>query len=192
MADPDPFAAWFEARRLYGDRGEYPLAISSALRLMPQLLSEVRRAVEALAPERALEVGPGDCETIGGAPFRAYVDLVAGFLRGKSGARVLGDVRRLPLKTGAFDLAVANDVFTHVAPADRAAAIAELARVASRVLIFNPEPGTSEVAGSAVPTEALERELVGAGFRVAKRRFLARPKGGDYVMVLITAVRTAI
>jgi ubiquinone/menaquinone biosynthesis C-methylase UbiE len=189
MAGVDLAGSWFEPRRLFGEAGRYPGAVSSALRVLPGLLEEVRRTVAALAPRRALEIGPGDAEAIAAAASRVYVDLVPGFLRGKRGACVLGDVRALPLRADAFDLAVANDVFTHVPPADRPAAIRELARVARRIVIFNPEPGTREVAGSAVPTEALEQELARAGYATTKRRFVARPASGEYAMVLLTAER---
>jgi SAM-dependent methyltransferase len=46
--------------------------------------------------------------------------------------RVLGDVRRLPFPDRTFDAVVAVDLLEHVSPPDRASAIAELCRVASR------------------------------------------------------------
>lgn len=185
----DLSGAWFDARRLF-QGGRYPETISSALRVFPNLLEEVRRAIAAIAPRRALEVGPGDCAAIEGlVPRPVYLDLVAGFLRGKAGGRVLGDLRRAPFSTGAFDLVVANDVFTHIPPAERPGAVAEIARLAPRALIFNPEPGTPEVAGSPVPTGALVDALAQAGLTSTTRRFVAHAAAGPYHMAIVSARR---
>src|SRR5262245_6353103 len=63
------------------------------------------------------------------ADFTDYGALVTSKRRA---TRILGDVRFLPFPDRTFDAVVAVDLLEHVAQADRAPAIAELCRVASR------------------------------------------------------------
>ncbi len=182
----DTFELWFDPARLFAE-GRYPPRVTSALRVFPQVEDALRAMVAEAAPRRALEVGPGDRPVIDRVPERVYLDVVAGFLRGKEGARVLGDLRRAPFRTAAFDLAVANDVFTHIPPAERAGAVRELVRLAPRVLIFNPEPGTPEVKCSPVATEELLAPLYEAGLQVELREFVATTPRGRYRMTAIAA-----
>ncbi|WP_259312660.1 class I SAM-dependent methyltransferase [Capillimicrobium parvum] len=60
--------------------------------------------------------------------------------------RVVGDVRALPFGDRSFDLVVALDVLEHVAPGDRAAALAELARVARRRVVVAAPAGAPALA----------------------------------------------
>ncbi len=187
---------WFDPPRLFA-KG-YPSGITSALRALPQVRAADAAPLEALSPRRALEVGPGDAPLLEGraavsAP--CYLDHAPGFqrpLRRRGGRCVVGDLRRAPFVDDAFDLAVASDVFTHISPAGgRDEAVRELARVARRVIIFNPEPGTAGVPGSAVPTADLVRAIEAAGLTVCKRRdFVAHgtdPSG--YGMSILVAER---
>lgn len=179
---------WFDARRLFGE-GVYPEPISSALRVFPAILDEIRCRVAALAPRRALEVGPGDAPALVAVRGAVYLDLVPGFLRGRARA-VVGDVRRAPFRSDAFDLVVANDVFTHIPGPERAGALEELVRLAPRLLIFNPEPGTPEVPGSESPSGPLVAALEQAGHVVDERCFVARlERERAYGMALIEARR---
>ncbi len=179
-------AHWFDARRLFAG-GRYPEAVSSALKVLPELLDEIRRVIGKLAPRRALEVGPGDRPAMPASRTAVYLDLVPEFLAGRRG--VQGDLRRAPFRSDAFDLVVANDVFTHIVPAERPAALAELARLGRRVLIFNPEPGTPGIEGSSVPTDDLVSVLTAAGMVVETRSFVAHAASGPYTMAILTARR---
>jgi SAM-dependent methyltransferase len=80
--------------------------------------------------------------------------------------RVTGDVRDLPFPDGAFDVVVAVDLLEHIAPADRARALGELARVARVRTIVAAPAGTPaleadrRLAGSlATPPPWLEEHL---------------------------------
>jgi SAM-dependent methyltransferase len=103
-------------------------------------------------------LGPGwhttmvdaDFEDYGAAPSRAAV----------SARSVVGDVRALPFSDHAFDIVIASDLLEHVAPPDRAQAVGEICRVASkRAIIACP-------AGDA----ALEADRRLAGYLRAGRR----------------------
>jgi hypothetical protein len=120
-------------------------------------------------------------------PRPVYLDVVPGFLCGKKGGRVVGDLRQAPFRRAAFDLVVANDVFTHIAPAERPVALREISRLAPRILIFNPEPGTPEVKSSPVSSAELYEPLERAGFHVEVREFVAHTEGGRYRMSVISA-----
>jgi hypothetical protein len=186
---------WYDPARLFADG--YPQGITSALRAVPQLAGEIRDEVAALHPGLALEVGPGDEPIIGDWPG-IYVDITPRFLLAHAGRAARGDVVALPFADRAFDVAVAADVLTHVRPDRRTTAIAELARVARSVILFNPEPGTAFVDDSGVPTEPLVATLELAGLRTRVRRFQAWlpwfsgfVKNGEYVMTLTVATRPA-
>jgi SAM-dependent methyltransferase len=177
---------WFDPARLFA--AGYPPGITSALRVIPAVRAALDEEIGLLAPRRGLEVGPGDAPLLAGAGT-VYVDVVPRFLAALTGARLVADLRALPFPDRLFDLAVAADVLTHVAPPARPAALAELARVARAVLVFNPEPGTPEVDGSAVDTGLVGGHLAMAGFDIAVRRFRARAEAGDYDMTIVRATR---
>jgi SAM-dependent methyltransferase len=60
--------------------------------------------------------------------------------------RLLGDARDLPFEDRSFDVAVSVDMVEHLAPADRATALGELARVARRrVIVTCPVGPTNEL-----------------------------------------------
>ncbi len=185
---------WFRPDRLF--EGGYPAGISSALRSLAAVRAAVLDEVARAAPRRALEVGPGDAPLLADVAGAVYLDVVARFLAAVRGPRVLGDVRRAPFRDATFDLVVASDVFTHIPPDERAGAVGELVRVARRVLIFNPEPGTLGVPGSPVPSDDLEAALGALGLAVRRRDFAARveereggPPGGRYTMSILVAER---
>jgi hypothetical protein len=180
------FDFWFEPRRLFAG-GAYPARITTALRIFPQIEEAIRGMVAEIAPRRALEVGPGDRPVIEGVARAVYLDLVAGFLKDRAGGRVIGDLRLAPFRTAAFDLAVANDVLTHIPPGERPLALRELARLAPQILIFNPEAGTPEVRCSPVSVGEILRPLHEAGRACRLREFVARTPRGAYRMTVIAA-----
>ncbi|HEY8584406.1 MAG TPA: class I SAM-dependent methyltransferase [Capillimicrobium sp.] len=57
--------------------------------------------------------------------------------------RVVGDIRALPFADRSFDVVVAVDVLEHLDPADRAAAVRELGRVARRRVIVAAPAGAA-------------------------------------------------
>lgn len=71
--------------------------------------------------------------------------------------RVEGDVRALPFADRAFDVVVALDVLEHVAPADRATALAELGRVARRRAIVAAPAGAPALEADCGLAAALRR-----------------------------------
>ncbi len=184
---------WYDPARLFADG--YPEGVTSALRAAPELVVAIRDEVAALHPRLALEVGPGDEPVIAALPG-IYIDIAPRFLAAHAGRAVRGDVTALPFADRAFDVAVAADVLTHVRPERRTVAVAELARVARSVVLFNPEPGTASVDDSEVPSEPLIATLELAGLHTRVRRFLAWlpwfsgfVKNGEYVMTLTVATR---
>jgi len=189
---PDPvFEHWFDARRLY-QRG-VPDAVTTALEAFPRLRAEVEAKIRWFGAERILEVGPGRIPLAPLGPRTVFLDLADAFLRPLSGGRVVGDLRRAPFRDDAFELGVAADVFTHLAPAARGEALRSLARLAPRIALFNPEPGTPEVPGSQVPTEELTKPLARLGYICRQRDYRAQAPGHpDFTMALVTAVRSGV
>src|SRR3954452_11546251 len=59
--------------------------------------------------------------------------------------RVLGDVRCLPFADRTFDAVVAVDLLEHVTPSDRATAVGELCRVASRRAVIACPTGNASI-----------------------------------------------
>jgi hypothetical protein len=76
------------------------------------------------------------------ADFTDYGALVIGE---DNARRVFGDVRCLPFPDRTFEAVVAVDLLEHVAPSDRAPAIAELCRVASRRAVIACPTGQSAI-----------------------------------------------
>jgi hypothetical protein len=184
---------WYDPARLFA--GGYPEGITSALRALPDICQAIRDEVIALAPRLTLEVGPGDVPLLGELPG-IYVDVAPRFLLAHAGRALRADIAALPFGDRSFDVALAADVLTHVAPDRRVAAVSELARVARSVVLFNPEPGTAEVDGSSVPTEPLLVALAVCGLTTRVRKFVAWlpkysgfVKNGEYVMTLTVATR---
>ncbi len=185
---------WFDPKGMFASG--YPEGITSALRALPQMREVVRDTVAALAPRVALEVGPGDAPTLEPGAGRVFADVVPRFLAPLGPRALLASVLALPFDTRSFDVVLAADILTHIPPAERPGAIAELMRVAATIVLFNPEPGTDGEEDSAVPTAPLVAQLEGAGWRVDTRRFNAWLPGfarfartGEYGMALITARR---
>lgn len=101
------------------------------------------------------------------------------------------DARDLPFADGAFDLAVAMHVLHEMDPAGRAAVVAEMARVAARVLVIDHHPthdGT--LRGRAVRgfTSAVERLAGGEHYR-NYRQFLRTGAVGTVAAVAGLEVR---
>lgn len=186
--------AWFDPKRLFAEG--YPEGITSALRALPQMRATVRDTVAALAPRSALEIGPGDTPTLDPGSRQFFADVVPGFLALLRPRAVLASVLALPFGDDSFDVVLVADILTHVPPADRPRAIAEMMRVAPKLVLFNPEPGTDGEEDSAVPTEPVVAQLASAGWRTDVRRFRAWLPGfqrfvvnGEYLMALVTASR---
>lgn len=186
------FTHWFDGRKLY--RRGVPKAVRTALELLPSLRERLAAEVAALLPRRVLEVGPGRAPIVRGDVVRSevgwsvVVDIAPVFLSSHSGPAVQGSVLALPFGDRAFDVVVAADVFTHIAPTDRQLAVRELARVARDVVLFNPERGTPEVAGSAVATSMLEATLRGCGRSVVRRDFRTQgTDGSPYPMSIVVS-----
>jgi hypothetical protein len=191
MARGGVFTDWFEPRRFY--RRGVPTAVHTALGLLPDMVLGVRGVVKQIRPRRALEIGPGDSPLLEGIPQPYYLDIAHAFCRPLAGRAVEGDVMHLPFREGAFDLVLAADLFTHIPPGDRWAALGEMARIAPRMVLFNPEPGTPEVQGSAVWTESLISALEARGFEIERRRFNARRRdGGPFPMDILQATRMGV
>jgi hypothetical protein len=180
-----PHADWFEPGSLFA-RG-YPASLSSSIRDFPELFEELRRTVAGLGAARVLEIGPGDRPLVVEGSFVVYLDAAAAFLRSVR-RPVLGDLRRAPFLDRAFDLVVAADVFTHIPPLDRPGAVAELVRLAPRILIVNPEAGPRSVAGSRASTDAIEAQLADMGLEIDRCDLAAPDPAGDYSIGVILAL----
>jgi hypothetical protein len=177
---------WFEPARLF-DTG-YPEGLTSALRVLPNVLATVRAELATLSPRRILEIGPGDAP-IAQAGEIVYLDVVPFFLEKLAGPRVRGDLFAAPFAPGAFDVVIAADVLTHIRPADRRLAVARIAELGRAVLLFNPEPGTGQVPDSRSPTHPVAEQLATGGWDVTQRKFVAVTAAGEYVMRLVKATR---
>jgi hypothetical protein len=75
-----------------------------------------------------------------------------------------------------------------VRPPRRGEALGRIAELGGDLILFNPEPGTSQVAESPSPTRPILTFLEARGYDVDARKFVAPTPGGDYVMRLIVAV----
>ena len=179
-------ADWFEPSRLF-DEG-YPEGITSALRVLHNVMAAVRSELASLQPGRVLEIGPGDAPIARDGDV-VYLDVVPGFLAKLPGARVRADLFQAPFAPGSFDVVIAADVLTHVRPAERKRAVRAIAALGKAVLLFNPEPGTAQVADSRSPTHPLSEALEQDGWEIFQRKFVAVTAGGEYVMRLIKAIR---
>jgi Methyltransferase domain len=177
---------WFEPARLF-DEG-YPDGITSALRVLHNVMKAVRDELASLQPRRVLEIGPGDAP-IARVGEVVYLDVVPGFLAKLQGARVRADLFQAPFAPESFDVVIAADVLTHVRPSDRKRAVRAMAALGKAVLLFNPEPGTAQVADSRSPTHPLAEALEQDGWQVLQRKFVAVTAGGEYVMRLLKATR---
>jgi hypothetical protein len=180
---------WHEPAALYAHG--YPASLTSALRVFEPVRAGIEDMVRAAAPERALEVGPGDRPVIAGTAHPVYLDVSAAFLRPLAGERVQGDLRRPPFRAGAFDLAVANDVLTHVPPADRLQAVAALADLAPRLVIFTPGRDSEESPFEPPDSDAFAALLGARGFEVEERTIVAVAQARRYEMWLLLAWRAA-
>src|SRR5262249_38021472 len=161
---------WFAPATLF-DEG-YPEELTSALRALPTVRAAVAGEIAALGARRVLEIGPGDAPVATGE-LVVYLDVAPGFLRRLTGARVVGDLFAAPFAADAFALGVARDVETRVRPPRRSEALAAIAALAPRVVLFNPEPGTAEVVGSRSPTAPIVAFFEAAGWKVRARTFAA-------------------
>lgn len=131
---------WFDPGAFY--ENGFPEPVKSALSQFPEIHANIRKLLAASGSKRALEVGPGDVPLIGELPVRVYLDAAYYFLEeieDDGAQKVVGSIVAIPFDRDTFDVAVAADVLPHVEPALRPVAIAELARVAPRILIFNQE-----------------------------------------------------
>ncbi len=178
---------WFAPGKLFDDG--YPAGLTSALRTLPGVRQAVRDEAWAAAARRVLEIGPGDAPVGDGLPGVVFMDIAPRFLRPLAGARVVGDLFQAPFAPGTFDLVIAADVLTHVRPARRDEAMARISELGRDLLLFNPEPGTGQVAESPSPTQPLIGFLEGRGYALRTRKFVAATPGGDYVMRLVLARR---
>jgi hypothetical protein len=103
----------------------------------------IKRELEALVARKskgpALEIGAVKRGVIGKIKERTYADLMLGQLKlvnpRLKGNRARATVVRLPFKDRSFGIAVANEVLTHVRPAQRVDAIREMARVADSIVV---------------------------------------------------------
>ena len=178
---------WFDPRRLF-DEG-YPEGLTSALRVLPGVRQTVRETIQASAATAILEIGPGDAPVADGLPGVVFMDITPRFLAKLGGARVVADLFAAPFMAGTFDLVVASDVLTHIRPAQRRRALARMAELGRDLLVFNPEPGTRQVADSPVPTRLVTAFLEEGGYRVESRKFVAMTPGGEYPMRLVVGRR---
>lgn len=133
------------ARRLAGSLG-----LNHLVRLVP-----VVELVREIGPCEVLDAGSGSA---GVAPWlgRGWrvtavdtsFDDYGAAADGRVAAQraVLGDVRDLPFDDRSFDVAVAVDLLEHVPPADRAAALREVARVARRRVVIACPSGPAALA----------------------------------------------
>ncbi|RME76337.1 MAG: class I SAM-dependent methyltransferase, partial [Planctomycetota bacterium] len=146
----DPRRHSFDPARLYarGMRGQ----VRTALQMWPSLHAHLCDVVRQVAPHRALEVGAGTRPVTAGVPFRVSLDVAPALLAGLGEHRVVGDVRRCPLRPDSFDLAVAADVLTHVPPGERAAVLRTLTHLAPRLLLLvnTRGPGAECVGGESI------------------------------------------
>jgi hypothetical protein len=180
---------WFDAGELFRDG--YPEGFTSAMRELPQISTKVIEELRAVGAQTILEIGPGDAPATSGMSGVTYLDVTEGFLRKLPGPCVLGDIRDLPFRDGAFELVVVNDVITHVPPPDRERTLDELCRVAETIFVFNPERGTRDVGGSPVDTPWVINGLSARGRgKVHWRRFVAWTGDGEYGMAIIVARRS--
>jgi hypothetical protein len=162
----EPADRWFDPASLYAEG--FTGQATTALRMFPLLRQHLRQLVAEVRPRRALEVGPGDRALISQVPHRVYLDVARTFLEALDGQRVLGDALACPFGADTFDLVVAADVLTHV-PADRrAAALAEFARLAPRVLLFVNAAGAAEVRHSGERIDDTEGALAALGMQVQR------------------------
>lgn len=150
--------------------------------------------------DRLLDLGGGEgylASLFQGARHKTVVDAVAPALavaQGRGLAAVQADVRRLPFKTGACDLAFLSDVLEHLPPGDVEAALRETARLLrpGGVALVNTScygiylrrwlrraPGGGRLDRddlkdghlNRLAAGELQRAAAAAGFRIAKRRF---------------------
>jgi hypothetical protein len=148
-----------------------------------------REEIESFGARTILEIGPGDAPLTDGLPGVTYIDIAPVFLRKLAGPRVVADLFNAPFLPESFDLVVASDVLTHIRPSRRHAALARIAELGRHALLFNPEPGTLQVADSPSPTRPILDFFAARRFRVEARKFVAVSPGGEYVMRLVTARR---
>ncbi|MFC1705583.1 class I SAM-dependent methyltransferase [Planctomycetota bacterium] len=161
---PPPRDDWFDARALYRDG--YPPGVTSALQVFPVLQRRLSELVRSLEAGFALEVGPGNMPVVEPGPGACYLELSHGMVRDLGGARVEGNIARAPFFDGMFDLVVAVDVFSHIAPDSRLDALKEMKRLAPTILIFNPEPGSEVFRSAPVPSDGLAGLLESIGCKV--------------------------
>jgi hypothetical protein len=178
-------ANWFEPRVLYRDG--VPPGVTTAMRAVKNMTALVRDAIRLLAPANLLEVGPGDAPVAEGIPGAVFLDIAPAFMKSINGIRVVADLFAAPFCDKAFDLVVASDVFTHIRPSRRYAALESFLRVGRAFLIFNPEAGTDGVADSPVPSRPILDFFSTRGFKVSERKFVVPDAAVTYTMRLITA-----
>src|SRR6185503_7534180 len=136
-----------------------------------QRYARAARAVEALRvggrPLRVLEVGANfhrDLERFLPADTVVYLDLRAPDDAGAAGSFVRGDGSASPFRSDAVDVVVALDVLEHVAPARRAALVAEALRVAARAVVIAAPFDSPEVVALDARLHDYFRELHGRDF----------------------------
>lgn len=181
------FEDWHDPDKFYQE-GHYPTHFSSALKMYPEVRAEIQRLVTKIAPERALEIGPGDRPVTGGINGPVYLDVVSGFLRGVQGKRVQGSICAAPFRDQQFDLSVIADVLTHLRSPDRLKAIEEALRISSRVLFFNPEL-CPESADRHVPTSSITSALERAKWESERRDFIVPYNGKSFCLALVLGTR---
>ncbi len=162
---PPPTEDWFNPRRLYQEG--FPAGLTSALQVFEPLRTRLKKLVASLEPGFALEVGPGDRPILDPGPGTCYLDVSNHLLRQLNGARVEGDLVHAPFPDDMFDLVVAADVFSHVRPGERLAALRELTRLAPSAILFNPEPGNEPFRSAPVSSEDLTNLLRSLGCEVS-------------------------
>jgi ubiquinone/menaquinone biosynthesis C-methylase UbiE len=106
---------------------------------------------EYLAGASLLEVGCGPSKVAAAYQLRSYVGIDASFGMVEAAAKknepqhkfLVGDARKLPIRSGSFDVVFANHLYHHVPLADRAEALREAVRVARKVVIIQDTYGFS-------------------------------------------------
>lgn len=112
------------------------------------LTARLKALVGKPSQSTALEVGPGDAPLLESLPFaeRYYLDAsprlardLKRMARASQGSKIIAaDLRQLPFAEDAeFDVAVLNEVLTHLRPAERIPAVTALARHTRRLLIVD-------------------------------------------------------
>lgn len=142
---------WF-GREFYGKRQPF-LTLAKTVQGRKRIIEEIRKLTHPTY-DKAIEVGPGTMPVITKLPFETKVFLersqeLAEQLKktlskhkGRKGAAeiVVGDILTSSAKTPEYNVAVANEVLTHVEPRLREKALKNLASFANNLVIVERIP----------------------------------------------------